>query len=246
MNVLRIPSTPSTQDEARRLVRAGIAEVGDVILAEEQTSGRGRFGRTWVSPTGGLYATIVCESNLVLSLKAGLAVAHALRRAGVGAFLKWPNDVQVDGRKIAGILIEQSDRVAYVGIGLNLLVSPLHETTCVGDHLAEIGAPIAWAVEIAGELRHLCAADFDPGAYQRLSSTLGRHVRIDHSTEGTSIAGLAAAIGLDGTLLLDTDQGRRRITTGDCRHVEVEPDLASLRLGDILPRNVAREERRGP
>ncbi len=120
----------STMDEARAAGRAG-APHGHVILADEQTAGRGRFGRRWVAPPGAnLTFTILTRPDLPrlerLSIVAAVAVADAVcERTGVAPVFKWPNDVQVDGRKLAGILVEaelDGDRPAFalVGIGLNV------------------------------------------------------------------------------------------------------------------------------
>ncbi|MCK5828204.1 biotin--[acetyl-CoA-carboxylase] ligase, partial [Candidatus Bipolaricaulota bacterium] len=126
-----IGRTSSTQHIARRLIEQGLASMGDAVVADEQTTGQGRFGRSWISPRGGLYATIILPSGPLLSLKAGLALVRALRRAGVSAGLKWPNDVLVEDRKIAGVLVEAAEEHSLVGIGLNLISSPLDSSTCV-------------------------------------------------------------------------------------------------------------------
>ena len=127
----------STMDEARAAGRAG-APHGLVILADEQTAGRGRFGRRWVAPAGAnLTFTVLVRPDLArlerLSIAAAVAVADALHeRTAVAPVFKWPNDVQVDGRKLAGILVEtelDGDRPAFalVGIGLNVNVETQSE-----------------------------------------------------------------------------------------------------------------------
>ena len=104
--VHRFREVGSTQDEARRLLGSGDARPGHVVVADEQRAGRGRFGRDWLSPTGGLYATFLLEGDPAIAVASGVAVAQALTRLGVDARLKWPNDVLVEGRKLGGILIE--------------------------------------------------------------------------------------------------------------------------------------------
>jgi len=124
--------TDSTQRVARDLAREGAPE-GTVVIAERQTSGRGRLGRQWHSPPGlNLYCSIVLRPPLApgavpqLALVAGAAVAAAVaEEAGARPAIKWPNDVLVDGRKVAGILVEmdsEMERVYHViaGIGVNL------------------------------------------------------------------------------------------------------------------------------
>ncbi|MDZ4177879.1 MAG: biotin--[acetyl-CoA-carboxylase] ligase [Coriobacteriia bacterium] len=123
--------TDSTNDDAKVLARAG-AEAGTVVLAARQRAGRGRLGRTWESPHGGLYLSAILRPDVgiadisPLSLVAGIGVARALERLGADTGLKWPNDVwSAAGGKIAGILLEvsaEADRVEWVvaGIGINI------------------------------------------------------------------------------------------------------------------------------
>lgn len=131
----------STQDVAAERARAGAPE-GTVVVAEVQTAGRGRLGRRWESPPGGLYATMILRptrpptpsakgaSGLPeISLVAGLALAEALEPFGHAAMLKWPNDVLVAGRKVAGILSEgifhgTDAEAVLVGVGVNCAEAP--------------------------------------------------------------------------------------------------------------------------
>lgn len=120
----------STNDEARKALSEGIIAPA-VFVAREQTQGRGRLGRHWNSSLGGLYVSILVTDRVEiaqassLSLVAGLCVAEVLSEQGIEAHVKWPNDVIVDGRKIAGILIEMTSDVdgvnsLVIGIGLNV------------------------------------------------------------------------------------------------------------------------------
>jgi len=221
MTTHRVPRTTSTQDHARRMLHDERLVVGDVVLADEQTAGRGRFGRRWISPQGGLYATIVCPMQPQLSLKTGLAIAGVLREAGVHATLKWPNDVLVRERKLAGVLVEERGPLALVGIGLNLEDAPLSDATCVAEHLPHPGTVDSWIGHIAESLARTLHQPFDPGAYSRLCGTLGRSVRIDHGS-GVPIQGVAVAIGEDGSLVLQDAARTRRITSGACHHLSVD------------------------
>jgi BirA family biotin operon repressor/biotin-[acetyl-CoA-carboxylase] ligase len=124
--------TDSTNTRARELAAEG-AEHGTVVTAAEQTAGRGRQGRTWTAPPEKalLYSAIVRpldERHLMLPLAAPLAVCEAAEelRPGLECGVKWPNDVQIDGRKLAGVLVEArpQDGWAVVGVGLNLTISP--------------------------------------------------------------------------------------------------------------------------
>jgi BirA family transcriptional regulator, biotin operon repressor / biotin---[acetyl-CoA-carboxylase] ligase len=126
--------TDSTNARARELVEAG-APHGTVVTAAEQTAGRGRQGRTWTAPAGKalLYSAVLRpldERHLLLPLSVPLAVCEAAEalEPGVECGIKWPNDVWVEGRKLAGVLIEAKpqDGWAVIGVGLNLAIEP-HE-----------------------------------------------------------------------------------------------------------------------
>jgi BirA family transcriptional regulator, biotin operon repressor / biotin---[acetyl-CoA-carboxylase] ligase len=213
-----ITRTTSTQQEARRLIETGIARLGDAIVADEQTSGRGRFGRTWVSPRGGLYATIILGSDPLLSLKAGLALVNVLRRAGVFAELKWPNDLLVENLKIAGILIEASKEFSLVGIGLNLTSAPLNTATYVARYVHD-GDRDEWAERIARELVEITKAPLDLDAYRAVCMTLGRHVRLEGVEDASPIEGIALDVDDHGRLIVKTATGKRVVSSGECLHL---------------------------
>lgn len=122
----------STQDEAARWVRSG-NDVPALVLAGAQRAGRGRTGRSWYSPVGGVYATLCLRPSTnasrwpSMTVAAGLALAQVLDEAGVaGVDLKWPNDCRVFGRKVAGILSEALPEagVVLVGVGINGVLDP--------------------------------------------------------------------------------------------------------------------------
>ncbi|MBN1176048.1 MAG: biotin--[acetyl-CoA-carboxylase] ligase [Dehalococcoidales bacterium] len=128
-NVIYHPRLPSTMDAARHEARRGIPE-GTVIIAGEQTEGRGRQQRAWVSPSGNIAMSIVLYPDVgslpYLVMMASLAVTHSIEEiTGLHTQIKWPNDILVDGKKVSGILIENQvkrGRVVYalVGIGINV------------------------------------------------------------------------------------------------------------------------------
>lgn len=144
---LRFPRVDSTNAEARRRLSAGRAP-GFAVVAQEQTAGRGRQGRVWVSPPGsGIYLTLTAAAGHdaaeqgFVSIVAGVAVAEWLECYGVLVGLKWPNDLRVNGRKVGGILCERQNQDLIIGVGVNWSASPEgldQETTCV---LAEVGEP---------------------------------------------------------------------------------------------------------
>jgi BirA family biotin operon repressor/biotin-[acetyl-CoA-carboxylase] ligase len=148
-------SLDSTNDLARELA-AGGAPQGTVVTAEEQVAGRGRQGRSWTAPAGRalLYSAIVRpleQRHLVLPLAAPLAVAEAAEEvADVSCAIKWPNDVWIEGRKCAGVLIEArpQDGWAVIGVGLNVAIEPdefpeeLRETATSLDADATVDAAL--------------------------------------------------------------------------------------------------------
>jgi BirA family biotin operon repressor/biotin-[acetyl-CoA-carboxylase] ligase len=169
----------STSDEAARLARAGAGH-GTIVIADRQTSGRGRLGRSWLSPRGNLYLSAVLRLPLQsrdvppLTLAAGIAVCDAIRTAGVAdAMLKWPNDVVcgTHPHKLAGILVEaqsQSGRIDAIvlGIGVNLR-GP------IADEIADRAIAIA---DVVGELRAPDRDRFVADLLPRLESWIDRYV----------------------------------------------------------------------
>jgi len=223
----------STQDLARRLARAGAPE-GTVVLAGRQTAGRGRLGRSFMSPRGGLYFTVVLrpsqEDLRPLPIVAALAVARGLEQvAGLRTGLKWPNDVLVGGRKVCGILLEselmgQAVNYVLMGIGVNVNadMAAYPEIAAIATSAAaEAGREVsreALAAAILNELEALYLAAQDGRSVQaewrdRLE-TLGRRVRV---TCGEQVEeGLAEDVDGDGSLiLLSPDGSRVTIVAGD-------------------------------
>ncbi len=238
-----LAESPSTNAVLTRRALAG-EPPGLVVVAEHQTSGRGRLDRTWVTPPrAALTLSLLVAPDVPLArwpwlpLLSGLAVLDGVRRAaGVEASLKWPNDVLVDGRKVAGILVERVERragtdagaVAVVGVGLN--VSSTREELPVGSatSLALAGATsldrtaLLRAVLVA--FTHRFEEWQDAGGrglrepYSRACSTLGRRVRVDLPTGG-SLTGLAVGVDDEGRLQVDDGTAVRVLGAGDVVHV---------------------------
>ena len=138
---LHLRETDSTNERARALAAAG-APHGTLVTAEAQSAGRGRQGRAWAAPAGSalLCSLVVRSFDELLSLRAGLAVADA---AGAAARVKWPNDVLVEGRKVAGVLVEgrPQEGWAVVGIGVNVAVEPAELPPAVREVAGTLGRP---------------------------------------------------------------------------------------------------------
>ena len=220
-------SLPSTNARARDLAAEDESDV--VVLANEQTGGRGRLDREWRSPPGGVWLSILCRPDLppahapVLTLAAAVAVTETAREHGVAAGIKWPNDVLVGGEKLAGILTEmegEADRVAWVVVGIGINVDPKglpDGATGLLAHTEEIDrrAFVQRLLERFDELRT------DPekalAAWREHALTLDRRVRVE--TGGETVVGRACAVEFPGTLVVETGDGPVRVHAGDCEHL---------------------------
>ena len=174
----------STNDLAHFLAREGEQE-GTVVFARGQTQGRGRHGREWVSPEGGLYFSFILRPEMEagrtsrVTLMAGWAVAKVLQELGVGEVaVKWPNDVLVEGRKVCGILTEMilvADKVDYVVVGVGLNVNTKEkELPRGGGSLASISKR-TFDIE---DLAHIILKRLDDG-YRLLSEHKFHHILDD-------------------------------------------------------------------
>ena len=220
----------STQDRARELVDAGCGPM--VVVADEQTAGRGRQGRTWSAPPGtSLLASWVFRplpsDPALFALLAGVAVARALDALGVpGARLKWPNDVQLGGKKLAGTLgdaVTASDGGALVlGIGVNAgqSAADLGELAAMATSCRIEGHEVdrlALLARITAQLDLLAASPDERRTaldeWRSRSSVLGREVEVRGAAG--SVRGLAREVAEDGALVLETASGDRRILAGE-------------------------------
>ncbi len=234
--VLYYSRLTSTMDVAREEARKGAAE-GTVVLAGEQTAGRGRLKRNWLAPPGNVALSVVLYPRVPelssLIMLASLAAVHSVAAvAGIVPGLKWPNDVLVGGRKVAGILIETDARpsagarVAYavVGIGINVDLNPTHfpeiEPTATGLSL-EASEPVsrlslvrALLVELDALYLRLRSGESLYEEWRDRLVTLGQRVRV-HSVEA-AYEGIAESVDRDGSLLVRTAAGGlTRVVAGD-------------------------------
>jgi BirA family biotin operon repressor/biotin-[acetyl-CoA-carboxylase] ligase len=223
----------STMNEAARQAQAG-AQEGTVVVAETQTAGRGRLGRSWVSRPGNLYLTVVLRPTLqtlpFLSCLAGVAVVRALgQTTGLRPRLRWPNDVLLGGKKVAGILLEsavEGDAVRYalVGIGINVDLDT-SDVAEIASFATSLNAAAGNPVSREDVLRHLLqgmdslylqlAQGRTPLAeWKALLDTLGRRVRV--SWQDQVCWGQAEDVDELGNLQLRQDDGRLvTLTAGD-------------------------------
>jgi BirA family biotin operon repressor/biotin-[acetyl-CoA-carboxylase] ligase len=202
----------STNRRARELASAG-APHGTLVTAGAQTAGRGRQGRRWEAPAGSalLCSLVLREFDALLSLRAGLAVADV---AGEAARVKWPNDVQVDGRKVAGVLVEgrPHEGWAVVGIGVNVSAAPsdLPDAVALGrDDVEAVLAELLAALE--ARLAEPAALSLD--ALRARDALLGVRIGWDGGE------GVGAGIDADGGLRVETSGGERVLSAGEV-HLE--------------------------
>jgi BirA family biotin operon repressor/biotin-[acetyl-CoA-carboxylase] ligase len=195
----------------------GRAGVGHVVLADEQTAGRGRFGRAWASPLRGLYATFLVEADPLISLHAGLASVRALADAGASARLKWPNDLWAGERKLGGILVETADDMALVGIGINLESIPVNGAISLRA-LGVEARRAAVVLTIWSALRQRVDPDTLLQEYRAHCATLNQRVRLLLGSE-TAVEGIAVDVDDHGRLLVETPEGLRSFSSGECLHV---------------------------
>lgn len=229
--------TPSTQALAKALSDQGAVE-GTIVVAETQSGGRGRVGRQWSSPRGGIYFSVILRPDikpgeaLRLPLVAGIAAAQAIkRRTNLDPRLKWPNDILIDAKKVGGILTEmgaEMDRLDWViiGIGLNVNTPPdsfPEEVGGTATSLMEAGGKVIPRVKLLQDILtefeslygNLAKNGFEPlrERWKALSETIGADVVV--TLPSGQVKGLAADIDSDGALLLQKDDGAvERIIAG--------------------------------
>ena len=205
---LHLRATTSTNDRARGLAEAG-APHGTLVTAGEQTRGRGRQGRTWVGPPGRalLLSLLVREYDDLLPLRGGLAVADV---AGAEARVKWPNDVLLAGRKLAGILVEArpAQGWAILGIGLNVAVDPDELPPDVRDLAGTLGRPPSALEPTLGELLGALATRLAEPAPESLDALRARDALLGKPVRWATGAGVGAGIDDGGALLVRLPDGR--------------------------------------
>lgn len=245
-----VEEAPSTNALVVERARAGAGE-GLVVVAEHQTAGRGRLDRTWETPARSaltfsvlLRPTAPSRSWPWLPLLAGYAVDKALKADGYDAGVKWPNDVLIGERKVAGILVErvETDRgaAAIVGVGLNVGMTadelPVPEATSLAVESAAGRVPDRTDVLLAvlqtfweaydiwqagGDLAGMRLAE----SYVAACVTIGRQVRVELPS-GETLTGRAVEVDPSGRLVVETEAGTRAVGAGDVIHVRDAPRTA--------------------
>ncbi|MCL2625511.1 MAG: biotin--[acetyl-CoA-carboxylase] ligase [Cystobacterineae bacterium] len=240
-NFFHWESLDSTNTQAKLLAQTTGCH-GDVVVCEQQRQGRGRRGRSWFSVSGGLFFSVLLKPNLPLhcapelTLVTAVALAKALRELGAEVWIKWPNDLQVGGKKLVGILTElvsdgKKTQGVVVGIGVNVNGReedfPEDLRARATSLAAALGGLQSKACVLAVLLQHLeswfdlyASEGFIPiaAAWTALSSTLGQRVRLDLGNEVKE--GEALHIDSTGALVLKGDDGQEFcILAGDVEHL---------------------------
>lgn len=228
-NLIVLEKVDSTSQQIKLLAQQG-AKSGTIIVAEQQTNGKGRLGRQWCSPFGtGLWFSILLRPQILpekiagITLATGLAVCNAIRQyTNLNAQIKWPNDVIIGNKKVCGILTEmvsQSNKIEYVVVGVGINVNTLNfddEISCKATSLAkELGKNINREDFFAHVLdkiqeeinKYLSSPDSSISTdYIQLCATLGRQVVVNRGNN--TITGTAVAIANNGDLVVQTEDGK--------------------------------------
>ena len=232
----------STNDVAKYLAEEG-AEEGTIVIAEIQNRGKGRRGKTWISPPGGVWMSIILRPDIPpfnapqLTLVTGVAVAETLKKeCNLDVGIKWPNDILIGNKKVCGILTEVNasiEKVNYVvvGIGIDMNVDvPLFPpdlqkgaTSLKNELDTEINGAILvqkFLLEFENIYNEFKAGKFPEilKEWRSLSKTIGNNVEV--RTRGKTIRGEAVGINKEGILILELEDGSlRKIISGECLHI---------------------------
>lgn len=220
--------TESTNDDARALILAGIAD-NTVIIAEEQTKGRGRQQREWVSRRGNLFCSFIVHPqqdikdfpfySFMMALSVLDAVQHFLPAAKVQ--VKWPNDILVDEKKIAGLLLEIEGNALIIGVGINCVSAP-DNTTFPATHFLQENtklSPKECLTKLCEDFSYWHAV-FDQDGFDPIRASWKNHAfrwqqEIAVRRKNSHIQGKLIDLAADGALILETPDGLQRITAGD-------------------------------
>ena len=239
-----IDSTPSTIGVGKQMCLDGNIDKihGTVIIAEEQTGGVGRMGRAWVSPRGGIWITIILKPHIpidhifMITMAGSIAVARAIRKEfDIGALIKWPNDIFIGNKKVAGLLLEldaEADSVHYclLSIGIDVNVPISNFSTVIQKDITSIQAELGHEVDRASllarilkefESRFLLIESGEYNAiiqeWKSISCTLENQVQI--RTLKNTFEGEAVDIDEYGALIIKKPNGKlERVIAGDCHH----------------------------
>ncbi len=236
-HVSKVAETGSTNADLATAGRQGAAS-GTVLVADHQTSGRGRLDRRWTAPPGTSLAISVlltpgpgvpAERWLWLPLVAGMAVSEAAAELGAESVgVKWPNDVLIEDRKVCGILSERiidAEPSVVIGMGINTSLAADQLPVPTATSLALVGArhdPVEVTVAVLTALgrwyERWLAGDDLTEAFDQRCLTVGRQVRVERGAT-PAVTGVALGVDVDGRLLVRTDSGVQAFAAGDVVHL---------------------------
>jgi BirA family biotin operon repressor/biotin-[acetyl-CoA-carboxylase] ligase len=238
-------SIDSTQNQAMKMA-LDEANNGTVIIAEKQTSGKGRLGRKWISPKGGIWLSIILRPKFDISvitlfpIAAALALSNAIEKTlNIKSELKWPNDITIKGKKVAGMLVDASiesnkieNLILGVGINFDVDIKQIEKTLKGTPNFYGVASlseqnktvkPISLVQSFLMELEQIYNL-LNVGDtrkiirnWTRKSSTIGQNIELN--TEDGKIKGKAIKIDDDGALVISENKKNRRITSGDIKHL---------------------------
>lgn len=235
--VHHLEAVTSTQDVAKDMASRGAPE-GTVVVAKKQTQGRGRLGRKWFSPEGGLWFSVIMRPEIApseapkITLLGAVSIARAVREVTeLEAEIKWPNDILIKDQKVAGILTEGSavsNQLSFVllGVGINVnvdisifpegLLMPATSLSAEGGKEIELPLLLQSCLKHLESYYALLKTDFEKilGEWREFSAILGRQVRV--SSLGEALEGVATDVDEQGALLLKVSSGEvKTVRTGD-------------------------------
>jgi BirA family biotin operon repressor/biotin-[acetyl-CoA-carboxylase] ligase len=224
----------STNLYAKKLVHEGTKE-GTVVVADIQLTGRGRKDRTWSSPSGGLWFSIVLypqlppEKGMIVTMTASVAVAQAIKEiTGLNPNIKWPNDILLDKKKVCGVLTEieaEMDRINYsiIGIGINVNNEIEEDLKDIAISLKSIVGYQISRVKLLQSILKFLDENYEKLAskdnkiiletWLSFSNIIGREIQVNDEKE--KISGIVIDVDESGCLILNTDKGQDRIVSGD-------------------------------
>lgn len=243
-NIHYFSEIDSTNNVAKKLAEEG-AEEGTVIIAETQTRGRGRRGKQWISPPGGVWMSIILRPQIPpseapqLTLMTGVAAAETIKnKFGLDVGIKWPNDILIGNRKVCGILTEANAKFStldyvVVGIGIDANVKTENFPSDIQKSATSLKKELNEEIrgpELVQEFLKIFENHYNEfksgnfpeilGEWRRMSKTIGSYVEVRKQL-GKIVRGEAIGINTDGALILELDNGKlRKIISGECLHIE--------------------------
>lgn len=237
-HLIHVEKSPSTNSELRDLIMADKAGAGDVLWADSQTQGRGRFDRQWISPAGNISISFAVDlgnqsgKSYQLNLVAGLSVLKTLKKLSVnGVSLKWPNDVLVNGKKVCGLLSEiiSEKNTAIIGVGINLNSTAFDFPGDLQNSLTTVYDSLLIKLDIklvVNDLLGQLASDiqiYQKNGFEAIRNEFKNELAWQNKTvtvteSSTSFEGVQHDIDADGFLVIKMSDGNlRTVLAGDVR-----------------------------